>query len=78
MNDGNYKYQEKELLSRAMDLDNSFCINGEEVDGIFYKYTREYMKWKLKKDLFYSRDHTEEDAYEWSIDNPEPTNKYRG
>lgn len=81
MADDNYDSQEKELLSRAIsanDIDNSVCINGEEVDGVFYQYTREYMKWKLLRDLFYSRDHTEEDVYEWESDNPEPTNKYRG
>ncbi|CAM0108097.1 hypothetical protein VPH166E361_0080 [Vibrio phage 166E36-1] len=66
------------LLSRGKSKDKSVCVSGEDIDGIHYRYTSEYMYWNFMQLCTKVSIHlTEEERKQWFIDNPPPENKFK-
>lgn len=67
------------LLSRSKSKDKSVCVSGEDIDGVHYKYTSEYMRWNLRA-MHVKVAHclSEEERKQWFADNPPPENKFTG
>lgn len=66
------------LTSRAKTKHNSVCISGEDVDGIHYQYSSEYLRYNLKSKWVEVTIHlTDDERRQWFIDNPPPENKFK-
>lgn len=65
------------LLSRAKSSSNSVCVGGEEVDGVYKKYTSEYLRWNLQAMWTKVTIHmTDKEREDWFINNPPPEDKF--
>ena len=65
------------MIKRANSPKDSFCVSGEDVDGVYCKYSSVYLKWHLRK-LFMavSVRMTDEKRDKWLMDNPAPVDKF--
>lgn len=67
------------ILVRGKDKTNSVCVSGEEVGGVYKKYTSEYMKWNLKAMwVKVAVSLSDEERTQWFEDNPPPEDKFEG
>ncbi len=66
------------LTSRAESKENVVCISGEDIDGVHYKYSSEYLRWNLKS-MWVKKtvNLTEDERKQWFIDNPRPVKSFR-
>ena len=66
------------LTSRAEFKESAICISGEDIDGVHYKYSSEYLRWNLKA-MWVKKtvNLTEDERKQWFIDNPRPVKSFR-
>ncbi|AUR93519.1 hypothetical protein NVP1187O_206 [Vibrio phage 1.187.O._10N.286.49.F1] len=66
------------LISRAKTKHNSVCISGEDVGGVYCRYSSEYLGWNLlRKWSEVAVCLSDDERKQWVIDNPEPVNKFK-
>lgn len=66
------------LIQRSESVGNSVCVSGEDIDGVHYQYTSEYLRYNLKSKWVKVTVHlTDEERKQWFIDNKPPENKFR-
>ena len=66
------------LISRAETEHNPVCLSGENIDGMYRRYSSEYLRWNLlRKWAEVAVCLSEEERRQWFIDNPEPVNKFK-
>lgn len=66
------------LLSRCKTPHKATCVSGEDVNGVHYRYTSEYMDWNLHAKWVKVTIHlTDDERKQWFIDNSPPENKFK-